>query len=337
MDARADQSPDPNATHAARRGESSSWKRYIGHAVVVGLLASVLVHVLGGWAASLLRFYDDASLGPGSAERVVEFAVATDLELAELTEASDPLSEQVSVPEVVLPQETVEPVEADAPVDELFDELATDLDLFSTDPSAASPGSSGSDGQIGDFGTGSGGAGGGTSFFGVEARGRRFAFVVDQSGSMRGDRQHLLKIELTEAIRALQPDAQFYVVLYASNATRMADTSGWIDATEEGKDWALRTIRRLGDPAGGTNPLSASPFIDGLRPRPDAIYLMTDGQFGDFGGSSPEQVERAYIALGREARCPVHCIALGRSADTATMSRIASRTGGTFAVVEGGP
>ena len=319
------------AQAAAGRGV---W-RVMRHAVVVGIVVSLAIHLFGGWVASMLRFYDDASLGPGSAERVVEFAVATELELARLTETT--ATTEAPLPEVVVPQEVLSPVELQAPSDELFDDLVTDLDLFSTDPTGASPGESGSDGQVGDFGVGTGGAGGGTSFFGVEAVGRRFAFVVDQSGSMRGDRQQLLKIELTEAIRALQPDAQFFVVLYASTATRMADASGWIEATDDGKQWALQTVLRLGDPAGGTNPLSAVPFVDNLRPRPDAIYLMTDGQFGDFGGAAAQDVERAFIGLARDARCPVHCIALGSAADTSTMGRIASKTGGTFAVVGGSP
>ncbi len=60
------------------------------------------------------------------------------------------------------------------------------------------------------IGSGEGGAGGGgAKFFGVEARGSRFIFIVDVSGSMEGGKIVTLRSELTKSIDGLAENSLF--------------------------------------------------------------------------------------------------------------------------------
>lgn len=60
----------------------------------------------------------------------------------------------------------------------------------------------------------SGDGNGGTTFFGVRARGNRFAFVVDGSISMAGSGWTACQRELLAAVGRLKPEQSFYVVLF---------------------------------------------------------------------------------------------------------------------------
>jgi hypothetical protein len=78
---------------------------------------------------------------------------------------------------------------------------------------------------------GRGGAGGGgrkagsrldaTLFFGTEARGDRFVFVVDNSSSMKGGRLEMAVAELRRTIDALSPRQSFYVIFVSDQTYPM--------------------------------------------------------------------------------------------------------------------
>src|SRR5689334_3254696 len=90
------------------------------------------------------------------------------------------------------------------------------------------------DGKGAPIGTGSGnqrGRGGGgrktggrldtTLFFGTEARGNRFVFVVDNSSSMKGGRLEMAVAELRRTIDALSPKQSFYVIFVSDQTYPM--------------------------------------------------------------------------------------------------------------------
>jgi hypothetical protein len=190
-------------------------------------------------------------------------------------------------------------------------------------------------GDIGGHGMGFGGSGGGAaSFFGVEARGTRFAYIVDVSGSMDagigvGELKRIdsLKHELTKSIGALLENASFLVVTFSDRATIIGGRGEWMQASESGKTQARKLIANIA-PEGSTEPYPGFEVVYRMRPRPDAIYFMTDGEFDD---SVVLQVAR----LNAELRIPIHCIAFVSTAGEETLKRMAKDSGGSYTYVPG--
>lgn len=109
-----------------------------------------------------------------------------------------------------------------------------------------------SDGPIGlgegDFGSGFGsgsgnGMGSGASFFGGNAKGNRFLFILDHSGSMKSNQVELRNDELEKTLKSLQ-GVQYQVLLFAGGAYYAE--KGWTNA---GKGQQSNTVN---DPRGKT-------------------------------------------------------------------------------------
>ena len=178
-----------------------------------------------------------------------------------------------------------------------------------------------------------GGAGGVSArFFGVEARGSRFAYVVDVSGSMEGVRLAAMKVALIESIKALLDNAQFSIVFFSSDAISLTG-SKWVPAVEKAKRDAEREISAA-RAFGGTNPLPAFEVIFAMRPRPDAVYFMTDGQFAQ-GEEDKFLARLAHLNDTGDRRTPIHCITFVERSAEPLMRRIARQSGGSYTHVEG--
>ncbi|MBX3406246.1 MAG: VWA domain-containing protein [Phycisphaeraceae bacterium] len=184
-------------------------------------------------------------------------------------------------------------------------------------------------GDIGDgLGLGGGGGGGAASFFGVEAQGSRFAYIVDVSGSMRGEKMAALKIELGESIKAMLEHMSYLVVTFSSESLPLGDRRRWTDATDVGKRWGLEKIVAL-EAWGNTVPWPAFEIVLAMKPAPDAIYFMTDGIF------DPIVADQLAVRNTGSRKVPIHCISfVDRSAEE-LMRRIAADSGGTYAHVPG--
>ncbi len=185
-------------------------------------------------------------------------------------------------------------------------------------------------GDIGDgMGIGAGGGGGGAaSFFGVEARGSRFAYIVDISGSMRGEKMAALKTELGESIKAMLEHMSFVVVCFHSEAAPLGDRTKWMDGTAAGKRWALEKIVAL-EAMGGTEPWPAFEIVLGIKPAPDAIYFMTDGNF------DPIVADQLAVRNAGTRKIPIHCLTFVDKSAEEIMRRIAAQSGGTYAHITG--
>jgi hypothetical protein len=138
-------------------------------------------------------------------------------------------------------------------------------------------------------------------FFGVQAAGQRFVFIVDSSRSMIGDKFSAAKKELRQAVRRLDSDQSFYVIFFDNNIQRIslrddgqpesdfvpltdanvAKFEAWLDGVEC-EPW--------------TNPYEALQIAIGLKP--DVVFLLSDGEFTDRG-----QTMR-YLAKERVRRNP---------------------------------
>jgi hypothetical protein len=152
----------------------------------------------------------------------------------------------------------------------------------------------GGDGQSVGWGDGSKLGNGKTSFFGIGAEGKRFAYVFDRSESMNYQYYteeppnefgnipiRAAKAELLSSIYELNQRQQFYLIFYNHQPQLYSvyDSPGRpMFATAEVKRLLREAISELVG-AGGTNHLAALQMA--LRFHPDVLYLMTDGEAKD--------------------------------------------------------
>ena len=281
--------------------------------------ASLLAHLAVALVLALL-ILDPPAASIGGEGNNVALATIADIDLqssfAEVELATD-IPDTLQDPDDDLPQ---------------FDDLTAVSD---SDLSALRSGEVTSLGGAGDSSgegaTGSG-AGGVASFFGVEARGNRFAFVVDISGSMQFDnRLVLLKTELYESVSALLEHTHFTIWSFNSRAYPVTGVR-WVDADDASKTRAKRLIRAM-EAGGSTQPADAIKSVFAMRPRPDAVYFMTDG---DFDGQADAIIELFENLNGRGfRRVPVYCLTLVEDDGSATMQRIADDSGGSYRHIAG--
>ncbi|MEM8835491.1 MAG: hypothetical protein AAGD00_06700 [Planctomycetota bacterium] len=253
----------------------------------------------------------------------LEVAVMTDVELTELLETTltnpSPATQQMAEPEVF---------ELEDFQSEVSDASLASLESTSLGDLGAS---GGEDAAAGAQFTSA--AGGSARFFGVEARGSRFVYICDVSGSMvREQRMQRLRSELNASITDLLELAHFSIVFYSDGAYPL--TGGrWVQASERFREEAARNIRAV-EPSGGTNPVPAFQIVLDMTPLPDAIYFMTDGDFDEkVTAALTATIERA--ARSSRRRVPIHAITFGSDAEERYLRGIARRSGGSYTHIEG--
>jgi hypothetical protein len=285
---------------------------------VLWLFVSTFILVgAGGWGAGG---------GAGKASEV-EFAVMTETELANAGMSAVSLTTP-EVPEALAAGDpTTEPLEVGS-----ISSAGDMTDMSDLGTIAVSGG--GGDIGTGTVGTGTGGAGmggagaGGASFFGVEARGTRFAYLVDVSGSMSvGGKIEALRAQLGKSVNGLVDNAQFFIVPFSSDSRPLGNRKEWVEASQTGKRWGKTQIPLL-NANGGTEPLPGFQLIFQMKPRPDAIYFMTDGEF------NPDVAEEVAL-LNKQLKVPIHCICFSSRDSEELMRRIAAASKGTYTFVPG--
>jgi von Willebrand factor type A domain len=307
-----DASPTEEISAVSRRqGLLARWGK---PAAVTALAISLVLHVVVLLIAAMIVFSSSAG-SKGDLADPVQFAVMTAEDLAQLQDAALDLAAP-SVEELPVPDSP----EIDLEVSEIEAELTGDT----AELEAQLGGGDIDDGSVGVSGAGSGSA----NFFGLEASGSRFAYVVDVSGSMdTNGKIDRLRIELVKSIDGMLESAEFFVSLYNSSASSLGGKADWVDATDSGKRWANRHLANI-QAVGGTNPLPGFELVFSRRPRPDAIYFMTDGEF------DPGVADELY-RMNAEYRIPIHCITFGSRGAEAAMKKIAKDSGGTYTHVAG--
>ncbi len=199
-------------------------------------------------------------------------------------------------------------------------------------------------GPVGDvlglFGTGGHGtmelqANEGARFFGVQASGNRFVFVVDSSKSMIGPRWKYARRELLDTIDRLQPHQFFYVVFFDAGPHLMFDDNrperAMAQATAENKRRLRRWMNRV-DFGRFTSPLTSVQFAVELRP--DAIFLLTDGEFRDRTDEFLRTENRIEKEPGQWAvETAVHTIGFQSERGQEILQKIAEENGGIYRYV----
>ncbi len=163
-------------------------------------------------------------------------------------------------------------------------------------------------------------------FFGVQAEGRYFCYIVDVSGSMDSNGGMLrLRMELERSLASLPSGTRFAVLPFNSKLRDLQ--SHWTSASPgKARDIGHRLsgIRA----SGGTNPAGAFSWaFQELRPQPDAIFFMTDGQMKGGGGAVRTQLKSLNAS---NPRTRIHAIGLGNDADAKFLQRVADDHGGTY-------
>jgi len=304
----------PEVGVEAARDESHGLKRLIKPAAITALIVSALTHVVLLLIAAIITFGGDGGGAAGAGQDTIELAVMTEEEFAALEEvALDSASAEIE--ELPLPETPEIEMEMSA----------VEADLSSE---AASLEATIGGGNIGE-GVGISGSGDGAArFFGVEASGSRFAYIVDVSGSMDvSGKIDTLRSELNQSVDGLLESASFFICLYNSNASPIGGKSDWVDATESGKRWARRHIAAI-QAVGGTAPVPGFQMVFQRRPTPDAIYFMTDGEFDP-------SVEAQISRLNANHGVPIHCITFVSTQSEALMRRIATNSGGSYTHIAG--
>jgi hypothetical protein len=287
------------------------WERRF-HLAMLGLAVSLPLHIATMIWLGLITLDRP---GPAAPEPVVVSLVTLDEQT--LTESKD---------ETPFRDLALAAVEAVAPVDaspSVADATPVVAELTAgTAGSLSVPGGGG-----GGEGAGLAGGVGGTSFFGAGAKGVRFAYIVDASGSMESDYRFVIAMrELGRSLEALPDFAYFYVMLFATDAFRPSDQEGWQRARRTDIARMRRWLKDQG-PSGATNPLPAFAAIFALDVPPDVIFFMTDGQIPE---ETPEQVARLN---SRGRRAVIHTIAFGDQSGRAALQRIAEDSGGSYRYV----
>jgi len=163
------------------------------------------------------------------------------------------------------------------------------------------------------------------TFFGTTARGSRFAIIADNSGSMRGAPMDYLKTEIAKTLTKSSGNAKFYVTFFNTTAT-----SQTLNHWTAGRDdiAAVNSWVKSMQTGGGTVPLSGFEHVLKLKPPPDVVYFMTDGNF------DPREAEQI-LALNKALKPPavIHTIALGGRAGEPLLKQIASQSKGTYRFV----
>ncbi|PHS11266.1 MAG: hypothetical protein COA78_10170 [Blastopirellula sp.] len=194
------------------------------------------------------------------------------------------------------------------------------VDISQLLPSGASGGAMAS---ISTVGGGGGSLGAGASFMGVEAEGSRFCIIADCSGSMSGQKLEYVKQEILETLSSMKREATFQIVFFHSRDQPYPE-QGWRSPKRDRQRvtaWLQQDVQA----GGGTVPLPAFEVAMKFSPRPDAIFFMTDGQFGT---DLVDQVKQLNSTGGR--RVTIHTISFMDKSSEQMMRQIAEDSGGKY-------
>jgi hypothetical protein len=173
------------------------------------------------------------------------------------------------------------------------------------------------------------------TFFGAEAYGNRFVFVIDSSGSMRGHRWEALCKELIRALQSLSPDQMFFIISFDSTAHPMCglvpNNGAFMTPTPINLTRILNWLVSI-ENRGSTLPSTAVGI--GLRLEPDAIFLLSDGEIADRTVHDLRVWNHVKENDGTaKTLIPIHTILLHSQIGFATLQTIANENSGTFTPV----
>jgi hypothetical protein len=220
------------------------------------------------------------------------------------------------------------------------------------------------------WGSGSGmGGGGGASFFNQKVSGERIAYVIDYSLSMKGERDKLMREELTKSISGLSGSVKFQMVFFSGPAWVAGSKLPGFNyskgkATVEGKgghkyewtgvglhnwtpkgkkqpvEWLEADLRNLKDAkeiiaetplSGGTDWENPLLMVFDMQPPPQIVFFMTDGAVG---GRDMMKLTNDLAAAAKKKGIVVNTIAMMEPKANQPMANLADKTGGQFTIID---
>ena len=172
-------------------------------------------------------------------------------------------------------------------------------------------------------------------FFGAYGKGERYAFVIDRSSSMTGEKFEVARKELLKAVKQLRSHQRFYVVFFDKGMLEMFGrnkVSDMLPATPKNLRRVEYWIRNV-KVGRGTMPYRA--MRRSLEFDPDTVFLLSDGQFN--AGDNTV----AYLIGGKridgqkfDAKSDVKLNTIGfYHQDDGTLKQLADKFDGTYRFV----
>lgn len=220
----------------------------------------------------------------------------------------------------------------------------------------------------GGWGAGDGfGKGGGATFFNQSVKAERIAYVIDYSASMGGEKDKLMRNELTKSVGGLKAGTKFQMIFFAgpawvagSEANAKGGTGTvkgdrgktfewagkgahdwkpvgkrqeveWLDMSAKQMKESLEIIgkTKLVWGTDWSNPLEMAFDMD---PAPQIIFFMTDGSTG----GDMMKLTDDLAAKASKKGIIVNCVALMEPKAEEPMFNLADKSGGVFTIVDKG-
>jgi hypothetical protein len=154
-------------------------------------------------------------------------------------------------------------------------------------------------------------------FFGAKAEGVKIVYIIDRSGSMT-DSMEYVKFELKRSIGNLDEARQFHVLFYSSGPPLEMPPRKLLDASAANKQLAYGFIDGV-IAQGETDPSKA--LERAFECNPDAIYLLTDGEFD-------RSIAALVKRLNAAGTVKVHTLGFLYRTGEAVLKEIAAQNGG---------
>lgn len=217
-------------------------------------------------------------------------------------------------------------------------------------------------------GSGFGDGGGGASFFNQKVSAERIAYVIDYSMSMKGERDELMRKELTKSVDGLSGSLKFQMIYfsgpawvagsempgfnYAKGKATVEGKGGhkyeWTgvglhDWTPKGKkqpaEWLEASLENIKDAreiiketplSGGTDWENPLLMAFDMEPPPQIVFFMTDGAVG---GRDMMKLTDDLAAMAKKKGIVVNTIAMMEPKANEPMANLAKKTGGEFTII----
>ena len=153
-------------------------------------------------------------------------------------------------------------------------------------------------------------------------QGTDWAFVLDVSGSMEGEKIRVLTRGVAKALAGLGASDRFHLIAFNQGARPL--TRGWMNATPENAAMAATIVEALA--AGGSTNVVAgleTAYRSLETDRPSAIILVSDG----VANTGPSHY-RDFIALARQHDVRLFTFVIGNSANVRMLEDLAKETHG---------
>lgn len=165
-----------------------------------------------------------------------------------------------------------------------------------------------------------------TIFFGIPAFAQRIVYVVDASGSMRGERFAQARAELLGSVGQLGSLQSIAVFFFNDHRnTRVYPRPGKMAAASEQKKTEVQLWAEVIRPRGYTHPTR---FLrQALKLRPDVIFFLSDGEI-------PENTVCVAKEDNESGETIIHTICFQNVEGHDLLRRMAEENGGDFRFVE---